>query len=70
MAGTYVPTTHVAPETATVGGVSIDGLSPGRTYVVLNDQWVPSAIFLPTSLTSDGYPTGMQPFNTGTGKVA
>ncbi len=69
MAGTYSPTTHTAPETATVGGVSIRGLSPGQVFVELNDQWAPAYVWLPRGTTSDGFPGTMFPFQTGTGTV-
>ncbi len=58
---TYSPTTHTAPETATVaqGGrtVSIQGLTPGACIEALNDQWAAATVWLPTA-------TGMQPFST------
>ena len=69
MAGTYNPASHTAPETAKVGTASIAGLAPGPTFTALNDQWVPSYVWLPTALTSDGFPDTMRPFPTATGAV-
>jgi hypothetical protein len=73
MAVTYSPTSHVAPITATasVGGqlVNVEGLSPGRTYNTLADQWAPATVFLPTGVTSDGFPGVMVPVATGSGTV-
>lgn len=69
MAGTYSPGSHTKPETAKVGTVSINGLAPGQVYTTLNDSLAPTTVWLPTSTSSDGFPTGMLPFTTGTGTV-
>jgi hypothetical protein len=69
MAATYSPAAHTAPETAKIGTASVTGLSPGRVFTALNDQWAPTTIFLPTGTTADGFPGGMVPFTTGTGAV-
>ncbi len=69
MAATYSPATHVAPVSATVGGVNVQGLSPGRAFVAVNDQWAPATVFLPTATTADGFPGTMIGFSTGTGTV-
>lgn len=69
MAATYAPASHTAPETAKVGGISIDGLAPGQVMTALSHPWAPTYVWLPTGVTSDGYPTTMVPFATGTGAV-
>ena len=69
MAATYAPAAHTAPITATVGGVNVEGLSPGRAFVAINDGLAPTTVFLPTTISADSYPTTMAPFTTGTGTV-
>ncbi len=69
MALVFAPTTHVAPITATVSGTNIEGLCGGCCMRLLGDQWAAAYVFLPTGVSSDGFPTGMMPFPTGTGTV-
>ncbi len=73
MAITYNPTTHTAPTTATasVGGrtVNITGLSPGQVATQLGDGLAPTYVWLSTGTSSDGAPSAMQPFATGTATV-
>ena len=73
MTVTYTPTTHVAPITATVTIASlvsnIEGLSPGQSLVALTDGRAPANVFLPTAISSDGFPTGMVGLATNVGAV-
>ena len=69
MPATYAPASHSGNVTAKAGTQSVQGLSPGRTFVTINDQWAPAYVFVPSSTTSDGYPSGMVPITTGTGTV-
>lgn len=69
MASSYNPGTHTSPYTATVGSASVTGLAPGQVYTELNDSRAPTYVFLSTGTTSDGYPSAMLPFATGTGAV-
>ena len=74
MAVTYSPSSHTAPTTSVVvqnsNSQNITGLSPGRVFTELNDSLAAATIWLPTGTTSDGFPTGMLPFSTGTGTVS
>lgn len=69
-AQTYSPTSHAASVRSTVlqGGAanaaSVTGLSPGVVFAELTDPLAPTTIFLPTGLTSDGFPGAMLPFTT------
>ena len=70
MPASYFPgSAHVAPVTAAVGSGSVAGLSPGRCFVTVADPYAPTTVWLPTALTSDGFPGAMLPFTTATGSV-
>ena len=64
MAIKYAPTSHTAPETAKVDSATIVGLSPGQVLMAVSEG--PSVVFLPTALTSDGFPGKMTGFTTTT----
>jgi hypothetical protein len=63
----YAPITHTLPVTAQVDSVTIAGMAPGQVITALADpHGAPPIVWLPTAITSDGFPGSMRPFTTAT----
>jgi len=60
MAVKFAPTSHTAPQTAAIDGVTVYGQGPGMVFASMVGG--PPVVFLATRKDPDGQPDGMQGF--------